>query len=96
VTGRGGSVYPVDHDRVRRDAGADRRNRLLPSHAPAGGVAWAAGLGRRANSLVRGRENPAVTEKRRETVEGLKWRISCIHRMHSSRCGRRAASGSRS
>ena len=40
-------------------------------------------------------ENPATTEHRRDTVEGLKWRISCIHRMYSSRCGRRAASGSK-
>jgi len=36
-----------------------------------------------------------VTEKRRDTVEGLNRRISCIHRMYSSRCGRRAARGSR-
>jgi len=28
-------------------------------------------------------------------VEGLKRRISCIQRMYSSRCGRRAASGAR-
>jgi hypothetical protein len=28
-------------------------------------------------------------------VEGLKWRISCIHRMYYSKCGRRAAGGSR-
>jgi hypothetical protein len=41
------------------------------------------------------RQNPVTTEKRRETVEGLKRRISCIHRMYSSRYGRRAASGSR-
>ena len=27
------------------------------------------------------REKPAVTEKRRETVEGLNRRISCIQRM---------------
>jgi hypothetical protein len=39
-------------------------------------------------------QNPAATEKRRDTVEGLNRRISCIHRMYSSRCGRRAASGS--
>ena len=40
------------------------------------------------------RYNPATTEKRRETVDGLNRRISCIHRMYNSRCGRRAASGS--
>ena len=33
--------------------------------------------------------------KRRETVEGLNRRISCIQRMYNSRCGRRAASGAR-
>jgi hypothetical protein len=27
--------------------------------------------------------NPAVTEKHRDTVEGLNRRISCIHRMYS-------------
>jgi hypothetical protein len=41
------------------------------------------------------RQNPAVTENRRDTVEGLNRRISCIHRMYSSRCGLLAASGSR-
>jgi hypothetical protein len=40
-------------------------------------------------------QNPATTENRRDTVEGLNRRISCIHRMYSSRCGRWAASGSR-
>jgi predicted RNA binding protein YcfA (HicA-like mRNA interferase family) len=30
-----------------------------------------------------------------KTVDGLNRRISCIHRMYNSRCGRRAASGSR-
>ena len=39
--------------------------------------------------------DPAVTENRRDTVEDLNRRISCIHRMYSSRCGRCAASGSR-
>jgi hypothetical protein len=39
------------------------------------------------------RQNPATTENRRETVEGLKQRAPCIQRMYSSRCGRRAASG---
>jgi hypothetical protein len=38
---------------------------------------------------------PVATENLRETVEGLNRRISCIDRMYSSRCGRRAASGSR-
>jgi hypothetical protein len=28
------------------------------------------------------RYNPAATEKRRDTAEGLKRRISCIHRMY--------------
>ena len=37
---------------------------------------------------------PATSENRRDTVEGLKRRISCIHRMYNSRCGRRAALGS--
>jgi hypothetical protein len=31
--------------------------------------------------------HPAMTEKRRETVEGLNRRTSCSHRMYSSRCG---------
>jgi hypothetical protein len=31
----------------------------------------------------------------RDTTEGLNRLISCIQRMYSSRCGRRAASGSR-
>jgi hypothetical protein len=39
--------------------------------------------------------DPATTENRRDTVEGLNRRISCIDRMYSSRCGRWAASGSR-
>jgi len=39
--------------------------------------------------------NPAATEKRRETVEGLNRRISCIHRKYSFRCDRWAASGSK-
>jgi hypothetical protein len=47
-------------------------------------------------STTQVRENPAATGNRRDTVEGLNRRISCIHRMYSSRCGRRAASGSRS
>ena len=41
------------------------------------------------------RQNPAATENRRDTVEGLNRRISCIHRMQSSRCGRLSVSGSR-
>jgi len=40
------------------------------------------------------RQNPAATENRRDTVEGLKRQISRIHRMYSSRCGRRVAKGS--
>jgi hypothetical protein len=32
--------------------------------------------------------------ERRDTVEGLNRQASCIHRMYSSRCGRRAVSGS--
>ena len=46
-------------------------------------------------SMTHVRWNPAVTESLRATVEGLNRRISCIQRMYSSRCGRRAASGSR-
>jgi len=41
------------------------------------------------------RQNPAATENRRDTVEDWNRRISCIQRMYSSRCGRRAVSGSR-
>jgi hypothetical protein len=41
------------------------------------------------------RQNPATTENRRDTAGGLKRRTSCIHRIYNSRCGRRAASGSR-
>jgi hypothetical protein len=44
----GGSVDQVDHDRVRGIAGAYRWDRVLPAHAPAGGVAgqpgWVAAL----------------------------------------------------
>jgi hypothetical protein len=45
--------------------------------------------------LATGVQRPAVAEKRRETVEGLNRRTSCIHRMFSSSCGRRARNGSR-
>ncbi len=31
-----------------------------------------------------GRRYPAATEKRRDTVESLNRRISCIHRMYNS------------
>jgi hypothetical protein len=41
------------------------------------------------------RYNPATTETRRDTVDGLNLRVSCIHRRYSSRCGRRADNGSR-
>jgi hypothetical protein len=46
-------------------------------------------------SMTQVRQNPAVIENRRETADALNRRISCIHRMYSSRCGRHAASGSR-
>jgi len=46
-------------------------------------------------SMTQVLSNPATTENRRDTVEGLKRRISCIHRMYNSRCGRRAAIGFR-
>jgi hypothetical protein len=42
-----------------------------------------------------GSVDPAVTGNRLDTAEGLNRRICCLHRMYSSRCGRRAVSGSR-
>src|SRR5712691_10401314 len=42
---------------MRRDAGADRRDSLLPAHASADGAARAARLGRRADAAVGGRDD---------------------------------------
>jgi DNA-binding SARP family transcriptional activator len=42
----------VDDDRVRGAAGADRGHGVLPSHAQAGGPAWAARMGRVAHAAV--------------------------------------------
>jgi hypothetical protein len=38
---------------------------------------------------------PGCDGERRDAMEGLNRQISCIHWMYNSRCGRRAAGGSR-
>src|SRR5712691_3572330 len=53
----GRPVDPADHYRMRRHAGADCRDCFLPAYASAGGVARAAGVGRRADAAVGGRDD---------------------------------------
>jgi len=53
----GGPVDPVDHDRLRSAAGADRGHGLLPAYAHAGSAAWAARLGRRTCAPAGGRDD---------------------------------------
>jgi site-specific DNA recombinase len=50
-------VDPVDHDWVRGAAGADCGDRLLPSHASAGGIARSAGLGGGVDAVLGGRDD---------------------------------------
>jgi hypothetical protein len=50
-------VNPVDDDGVRRAAGADRGHGVVPAYAPAGGVAWSAGLGGGADAVLGGRDD---------------------------------------
>jgi hypothetical protein len=53
----GGSLDQAYDDRLRRDAGCHRRDRLVLAHAPAGGVARAAGLGGDADASIGGRDD---------------------------------------
>src|SRR6266700_5653558 len=52
-----GRVDPVDDNRVRGAAGADRGDGLLPAYAPAGGAARAARLGGGPDAAVGGRDD---------------------------------------
>jgi hypothetical protein len=42
-------------------------------------------------SMTAVRWNPATTDIRRDVMDGLNWRISCLHRAYSSTYGRDAA-----
>jgi hypothetical protein len=74
----GGPVDPVDDDRVRGTSGADRRNRVLPARAPAGGAARPAWLGGGAYSLAERRRRGTPAGSRAltcfwEAVLALHW-----------------------
>jgi site-specific DNA recombinase len=53
----GRSVDQAHHDRLRRDASSDRRDSVLPAHAPARGTARPAGVGGGANTALSGRDD---------------------------------------
>ena len=96
----------VDQDRAARtrsdrsvDGPADgRRQRdqdnlgALAAHAQHSVAVFLAEVG---DVCSGGLEDPQAQQAEHETVEGRNRRISCIHRMYSSRCGRCADSGSR-
>ena len=72
---------------------ASNCRRVNPSVGDSGGTdgrrTCSAGECSSTPSITHVRQNPAATENRRDTVDGLNRRSSCIHRMYSSRSGRR-------
>jgi hypothetical protein len=67
----GGQVDPADDDRVRGDAGADRRHGLLPARAPARRAPRSAKLDSGAEAAVGGRDDRGSINN---FAGGLAWR----------------------
>jgi len=74
-----GSVDQMGHDRVCGSAGGDRWDCVLPSHASAGGTAWAARLGRGADSAVGGWDDRGrLDHSAGRLTRGTAWRGAAV------------------
>src|SRR5436190_809625 len=77
--GARGSVDKAYDDRLRGDTGADRRHGLIPSYAPAGRAAWAAGLGGGAHATVGGRDDRrGIHDVAGRLPQRRPWRVAAV------------------